>query len=217
MQFDANSQISRSSLEGGERQLRRAERFALLLRRAKLICDSGQYPCIIRDVSSSGVRLRLFGALPRLARYCLELANGDRYPVEPVREQDDHTAFRFCAPIDVHAFLREASPFPRREIRLQLDQPAIVLLGKETFRGLVRDISQSGARLEIQAFLEVGRQIRLEIPGLPGLSGKVRWRREQEYGLVFLNYLTFDRLAQLLAKLENNANAGTRLTRLGTR
>src|SRR5690606_20786923 len=54
--------------------MREAPRFALLIRSAKLICDSGEYLCIIRDVSETGVRLRLFHPLPPDQLLTLELA-----------------------------------------------------------------------------------------------------------------------------------------------
>ena len=44
--------------------MRGAQRFTLLIRTAKLVCESGEYLCVIRDVSSTGVRLRLFHDLP---------------------------------------------------------------------------------------------------------------------------------------------------------
>ena len=64
--------------------LRDAPRFSLVIRTAKLICRSGEYPCVVRDVSATGVRVRLFDALPPDSHLALELANGERYAMERV-------------------------------------------------------------------------------------------------------------------------------------
>ena len=55
-------------------ELREADRSALLLRVAKLICQSGEYVCLVRDVSWTGLRLRLFHALPDERFVFLQLA-----------------------------------------------------------------------------------------------------------------------------------------------
>ena len=185
------------------REMRSAERFALLLRRAKLVCDSGEFPCVIRDVSATGLRLRLFHALPAERHFALELANGDVYCVEPVRAGDGREAgFRFAASIDVPTFLREASPFPKREIRLRLKLPALVIATGNVGQALVCDLSQSGARIESGRYLYVGQQIRLQAQGLPDLAANVRWRLGAHYGVVFQQYLAFDELARLLSCLQ---------------
>ena len=45
--------------------MRGAQRFTLLIRTAKLVSETGEFLCIIRDVSATGLRLRLFHDLPR--------------------------------------------------------------------------------------------------------------------------------------------------------
>ena len=60
---------------GGARQ-------RLMLRTAKLRCRSGEYACVVHDVSESGVKLRLFHDHPPEAHMFVELANGALFAVE---------------------------------------------------------------------------------------------------------------------------------------
>ncbi|MGE0284318.1 MAG: PilZ domain-containing protein, partial [Rhizobiaceae bacterium] len=106
--------------------LRGAQRFTLLIRTAKLVCESGEFLCVIRDVSETGLRLKLFHHLPQDRHLALELANGEVYFVEKVWERDGHAGFRFAAPIDVQGFIAEVSPFPRRQVRLRMHEAATV-------------------------------------------------------------------------------------------
>jgi hypothetical protein len=43
---------------------RGAARSSLMFRTAKILCESGEYVCVVRDVSATGARLRLFHAAP---------------------------------------------------------------------------------------------------------------------------------------------------------
>src|SRR5690606_6832932 len=71
-----------------EAEQRRAPRFTLLIRSAKLTSPYGEFLCIVRDVSETGVSVRLFHPLPADVPLTLELPNGDRHPLERVWEDD---------------------------------------------------------------------------------------------------------------------------------
>ncbi len=181
---------------------RGAQRFTLLIRTAKLVCESGEFLCIVRDVSETGVRLRLFHALPEDTRMALELANGEVYFVERVWERDGHAGFRFSAAIDVHAFIDEVSPYPRRQVRLRIDIPGTAWIGEHGEAATVRDISQHGARIECGRYLALGQRIKLKADGLPVLWARVCWRSAPLYGLAFEQFFTLEQLALLTAALQ---------------
>ena len=63
---------------------RTAPRFTLLIRAAKVVTPAGEFICVIRDVSQSGVSLRGFHALPENGPHWLELQTGERYAIEPI-------------------------------------------------------------------------------------------------------------------------------------
>ncbi len=183
--------------------MRGAQRFTLLIRTAKLVCESGEFLCIIRDVSETGLRLRLFHALPADARMALELANGEHYFIERVWERDSHAGFRFAAPIEVQAFIAEVSPYPRRQLRLRLQFPAVLTAAAQASVATVRDLSPQGARIETERFLALGQPLRLEGDGFPAIMAKVCWRSGSDYGLAFEQVFTLEGLAVLAAELQH--------------
>ena len=180
-------------------EMRGAQRFTLLIRTAKLVCESGEYLCIIRDVSETGVRLKLFHALPADRRMALELANGEVYFIETVWERGGHAGFRFSAPIDVHGFIAEVSPFPRRQLRLRVDFPAVIAADGEAEGARLIDLSQNGARIDCERHLAVGQRVKLEAEGFPPVIARVAWRSTPEYGLAFEEVFTLKALAVLIA------------------
>lgn len=177
-------------------EMRLASRSSLMCRAAKLLCESGEYACIVRDVSASGVRLRLFHQPPPDTHLFLELANGDRYAMERVWVQGDHAGFRFSCTIDVDGFLAEPSAYPRRPIRLKLQRPADVTVDGVVSPAVLLDLSQQGARIEAGRQFALEQKLWLMVEGLPRRFGCVRWRRGYTHGLVLQQSLGLDELAR---------------------
>lgn len=203
-----DSQANQARVEGPEvsvDELRSAPRFTLLIRSAKLVCDDNEYLCIIRDVSASGVRLRIFHPLPSSRTVSLELSTGERYELERVWESSDHAGFRFAAWIDVKDFIAEASPYPKRALRLRLEFPATLEVDGSAARATVRDLSREGARIETNVPLAIRQKVKLSAKGFPPIIGNVCWRSAAAYGLVFQQVFTFEQLARLAAQLQHTA------------
>lgn len=184
-----------SQERSGAQDLRAARRSSLMLRAAKLLCESGEYACIVRDVSSGGVKLRLFHAPPPDKHLFLELGNGDRFAMERVWARDDHAGFRFSCSIDVARFIEEPCDLPRRPLRLNLSADAAVVADGERSRAIMVDLSQHGACIEGARKLALQQRVRLEADLLPPRVGFVRWRRGYRHGLVFQQGLRLDELA----------------------
>ena len=183
-------------------ELRDATRFSLIIRSAKLVCESGEYLCVVRDISATGCRLRLFHEPPPDKHLFLELANGERHAIERVWAAEGHAGFRIAQPIDITDFVVEPSPFPKRPLRLRLELPARVVAGTMTTPAKLHDLSQRGGRIETVCHLAMDQQVRLEIEGLRAVYAKVRWRHQTAYGLVFDNTFRLDELAQFAFRLQ---------------
>ena len=183
-------------------ELRSAPRFTLLIRSAKLICEGAEYLCIIRDVSASGVRLRIFHPLPPVQRFLLELSTGERYELDRVWEASDHAGFRFADWIDVTTFIAEASPYPKRALRLRLEFDAKVTADGVSAEATVRDLSREGARIETTLPLAIRQKVYFTAKGLPTIVGSVCWRSKSAYGLVFQQVFSFEELAKLAVQLQ---------------
>lgn len=199
-----NSQARENDAQGGGADLRGAPRFALMLRSAKMIADGTEYLCIIRDVSETGVKLRLFHAAPRAAVLMIETASGQHYPMQLVWEANGEAGFRFTRPIDVDAFVSESGPYPKRPLRLRVHHSAKVRMGKDELTATILDISRQGARITIGTRLAIGQKFWLEARELPVFEATVCWRREPEYGLVFSQLMGLEELAQRAERMDRD-------------
>lgn len=189
--------------------LREAQRFALLIRTAKLVCETGEYLCVVRDISASGVRLRLFHPMPATEGLSLQLANGYTYPLEQVWHREDHAGFRFTEVINVHEFMEEPSKWPRRPIRLHFQIPATVIADDIANAAVIHNISRYGARIESERYLALQQKVILDIQGAARINASICWRSGKLFGLVFRQTFTFEELAKLAAVLQPFAGAET--------
>ena len=196
VQQDASEQVAPFA------ELRAAARSSLMCRTAKILCESGEYVCVVRDVSETGTRLRLFHVPPPDRHLFLELANGDRYAMERVWMRDGDVGFRFSCAIDVERFIAEPSPYPRRPIRLKLQRPADILADGVTVPAVLLDLSQQGARIEAGRKFALEQKLWLAVDGQPERFGCVRWRTGYTHGLVLQQSFRLDELAYYALALQ---------------
>ena len=183
-------------------ELRRAPRFTLLVRAAKLIVDGREYLCVLRDASATGVKVRIFHPLPPYLHIALETGSGERYPMELMWLKDDHAGFRFFDEIDVQSLIEDRrEQFPRRQIRVRLERPATIHSGAKSWPILVRDISQQGACIETPERLLLRQLVKIDIPGFPQIYAKVCWRQEPRHGLALETSFSMEELALNLMKM----------------
>lgn len=184
-------------------ELRAAPRYALLIRTAKIIADGREFLCIIRDVSATGLKIRLFSLLPQAREFVVEMVTGDRYPVALVWQADDHAGLRFLEPVEVEWLLDEGrGTFPKRQVRLQIAVSGVLHSGGEAVPVVFRNLSQQGARIECDKWLLMNELVRLETGVTPPLYAKVRWRSQPSYGLVFERTFRLEELARISAPLQ---------------
>lgn len=189
-----------------------APRSSLVLRAAKVICQSGEYLCVVRDVSATGVGLRFFHAVPPEPRIFLEAANGRIHPIERVWARESDAGFRFATEIDVDEFIAERGDAPHRPIRVRLNRPALVTVdGRDGHAALV-DISRTGARIEADRYWPIEAFVRLEVSGLPLCFGHIRWREGTAHGIVFQNVMPLAQLAQHILGLQPFVEPATERT-----
>lgn len=192
-----------AALAGPGSEQRRAQRFSLVLRAARLIAAEGEFLCVLRDVSASGIKAKLFHPLPAAPRFALALGTGDTHDVEPVWERDGHAGFRFCeGDIDVEALIDEVGLHPKRQLRVNLSLPLQLTAGTLRHHARLTNLSQQGAGIESDAMLALGEPVRISAPGFPEHSAKVRWRHGTHYGLSLDLGFRLDELAQLTWRLQ---------------
>lgn len=181
---------------------RGAPRYTSLIRAAKLVCGQGEFVCVIRDVSASGVSVRSFHKLPTDKSLALELQNGETYELELVRSEGLEASYRFEKPIEVERLIRENWAYPKRGLRLNIMLPLMVssLTGRANATTL--NISQQGARIECDQVFALAQRVTISCEGLPDIRCTVRWRRDANYGLVFEDTFTLRDFAIVAARVQ---------------
>lgn len=186
---------------------RAAPRVTLLIRPAKIVTTDGEYICVVRDVSATGASVRMFHALPPCDKAVLYTEAGHALEVEQVWVNGSNAGFRFAEPVDVALLLADHGRYPKRKLRLDIELPAVVSLLDGEHDAVVRNLSQQGARIECGRRLAIEQVVRLRADDLPEVRAKVRWRRGNEYGLVFEDTFTLDKFAALAARLQASTPA----------
>lgn len=189
-------------LTQGAQEMRTSPRITLLIRAAKLVGSEGEYICVLRDVSASGVSLRLFHAVPPGDRFDLVLQTGESFGVEQVWANQFEAGFRFEGEIELDKVICEKGSFPKRGVRLSLAIPVTLATHQQRANATILNLSQQGARIDCDALLAIDQNVRIEGDGLGDIRAKVRWRRGTEYGLVFEDTFTLEGLARLSARLQ---------------
>lgn len=167
------------------REQRLAPRFYSLIRAAKLVSAAGEFICVVRDVSSSGVRLRCYHTPPPDRVLALELQNGDVFQIERVRAEGEEASYRFLSEVSIERLVQESAVYPRRSLRLNVAVPLSLWTATGTIAAITRNISQQGCRIEAALPLALDQAVRIGCRHLPGIRAKVRWRHEGCFGLVF--------------------------------
>lgn len=193
-----------SSSEDGETEQRSTPRLALLIRAAKLTSDLGEFLCVVRDASEVGVSVRLFHRLPPDVELTLEMPNGDRHRLERVWEDEGRAGFRFLEPVELDRIVEGRSPYGKRPVRVKVDVPCWLAAGDRRVPAKIDNLSQQGALVRTEEHLSLIQRIRIVADGLPEITAKVRWRRNDRYGLSFEDTFQYADLAALAFDLQRS-------------
>ncbi|WP_298471029.1 PilZ domain-containing protein [uncultured Erythrobacter sp.] len=168
-----------------------------MLRIAKVVCQTGEYVCLIRDLSELGIGLSFLHEAPSEPRIILQLTNGLTYPLERVWAGKRQAGYRFGSEISLDEFLHEESPFENRPIRLDITAEARITDGRAITRVKLIDISREGAKFESDAAHPEQRLVSFEALGLPQRLGQVRWQEDTTFGMQFQHPLEIQELATM--------------------
>lgn len=187
---------------------RRAPRFTLLIRTAKLIIEDRQYLCVVRDISMTGASIKSFHPVPEGKRTALEFPTGDVYPAEMVWQKDGEAGFQFHTPIDVEDIIMATGEYPKRDLRFDVELPLQIEGDSLPIPAQLVNVSRQGGLIHCDTALAIGQPLRIKAPGLPDIEARVRWRKGQAYGLVLDTTFSLVDLAALIDRLHSrNARA----------
>lgn len=186
---------------------RQAKRAVLSMRHAKVVCQSGQYLALIRDVSDLGVGLVFLHDVPPEERIILQLANDHTYPIERVWCGKRQSGYRFGCAVKVEEFVEEQSAHEKRALRVKASGEVRIVEGRTIATGQLLDISCEGAKFAADTKHVPQRLLSFEVDGLAPQLGQIRWQDEGRFGLKFQHPLTAEELAACLLHLQPYAQS----------
>lgn len=182
------------------------KRASPMLRSAKVVCLTGEYVCLVRDVSDTGVLLSYLHEVPGEARIILVLGNGQTYPIQRLWEGESQASYRFASAISVPEFLHERSPFALRPVRLSVAASARLVDGADAHAAQLVDLSTHGAKIDCAARLACDRRISFQAHGMAPRPATIIWSETTgnaaRCGLQFSEPLTLRELAQASLRMQ---------------
>ena len=183
-----------------------------MLRSAKVVCQSGEYICLVRDVSDEGVLLSFLHDVPSEPRIILALGNGRTYPIQRIWSGKEQAGYRFAGAVTLAEFLHESAPFNLRPVRLSVRATARIIDGAQSHVARLLDISTHGAKIECNAPMAQGRLISCQMHGVAQQLSQVVWCEATETGAVcglqFQHPLTLRELARSALRMQPDGPQG---------
>lgn len=175
----------------------------MVLRVGLLEHDGRTTFCLVKNISSHGVQVKLFGSLRRGVRLHLKVGDEAALSGRAIWLRDQLAGIAFDKALDPSVLLRvtkklEAAARRRSSPRVDAVARIVMRTGGRTCSAELRDISASGARVRTARPIVVGPSITLDLPGLPPLKAYSRWACENELGLVFDSPIPIQIIAEWL-------------------
>jgi hypothetical protein len=161
-----------------------------LVLRAGLLEQSGKTSfCLVKDMSQSGLRAKLYSGGFQLGPVIVRIADAEALGAQIVWIADGHAGITFDHALDGDAVCRLGSkprPNARRSVpRVTTAARAIVRSGGRSIAAELCDISSFGAKVRTRRSLKPDRAAVVDIPDLPSIRAYVRWSDGQDSGLEF--------------------------------
>jgi len=184
------------------------ERHRVVFRTAKLLLEDHDCFCIMRDISSAGMKLQTFGPMDDIETIDIEFLGGRTLRMHKRWERDGFCGFEFEEPVDIASVIALPNgEHERRAQRLRMNFPAAIDVDGEVLQVRLLDISLAGAKIAVEKRLRASSQVRIAIDGIGRKRADVRWWRQDFAGLHFHAPLSFNELAEWSARLPTRWSA----------
>lgn len=178
---------------------RTSQRQLTLLRVGALTIDDRRELCVVRNISTDGLQMRVYSDVRPGTKVTIELKQDDPIAATVVWSKEGSAGVKFDYPIDVDSVLSHLANEPRpRMPRIDVNQPITLREGANIYRGRVLDISQGGVRVECDATLPINSDVVATLPGLAPIAAVAKWGDGRHYGLGFNRVLTISQLVEWL-------------------
>lgn len=191
---------------------RSSERAIALFRPAIIQIDELQTFCLVRNISATGLMATVYSKLKPDDRISFHFSETTHVAGQVVWSEGDRIGVQFDVAITVSDFLTAlASQSPNnsnyRSPRLQVSCKGEFIVHSDMRDIDVLDISQRGLKARISNLKE-GQEGVVALPGLEPRSAVVRWAREDQVGLYFIEPIGFSELGQwVIAQSAASADA----------
>jgi len=169
---------------------RRSEkRERMVLRVGLLEADGRTAFCLVKNISATGVQVKLYGTFPANCEVSLKVGDEASFSGRLVWVREDMGGIQFEKALDPSTLLRVAQKIAsaKRRSSPRVNAPARALLrtGGRTYAAELCDISASGAKIKTRRPITPAPSVMLTLPELPTIRAHVRWAAEDELGLYF--------------------------------
>ena len=175
------------------------ERHIALLRVALLHFAGAKDLCVVKNVSSHGLSVRVYRELSSGDHVRIEFRSGEVLKGSVVWQRDWDVGLVFPKPIAIETVLASrwvTETGRRRHLpRIEVRCAGRLTKATESHHVSLLDISQGGARIQIESPVNRGNVV-LILPDLPPLAGVVRWVLGAEAGISFNECISFEPLAR---------------------
>jgi hypothetical protein len=210
--FDANDHIAATAAER-----RRNARHATVLQIAKLSTDRCEELCILRDISSHGLRAEVYYPMNIGDRVSFELKTGRRVSGRVIWADGKSIGVEFDIKIPVFSVLAHQTldelGYKARQPRLRTDAPARLYIDDNAIPARLCNVSQAGTSISVDRILRVGARCEIALEGLGRRKAIVRWFRNGEAGVLFVQPMTYPEFAawrQMLARVGDRGSVAMR-------
>lgn len=196
--------ISLSKAPPARPERRREQRHLTILRVGALVVDGERELCLVRNISAGGVMAHVYRHIEPGTRVSVEIKNDEPLSGVVIWEEDSNIGIGFDEPIDVADLLASSKILSdgrlARRPRIEIDRPAKLRCGAEVCRVRALDISQGGLKVETDNDLPINADVVVTLDGFRPLQGVVRWHREGQYGISFLQVVPIAELCEWLRR-----------------
>lgn len=192
---------------------RNDQRHVTVLKAGVLHYQGRKQLCLVKNISSGGLNIKLYSTLQTGAEVGIELRPNELLRSSVTWRDEANYGLTFAHRVDVEALLGAlwvAEPHHRPRLpRMPANSSCRVRLGSRVQTAQLIDISPGGVALSVEIDLAVGAEVVLSIPALPALRGVVRWTSGRTAGLSFIPPLKFEVIARWLSGRSESPADGT--------
>jgi len=187
------------------------ERHTLVLRVGLLENEGNASFCLLKNISSKGVQVKLYASVREGTNVCLRVGDDDALEGRVAWVRDGNAGITFAKCLDPDTLLRVrqiVSPDRRRASpRVRTSARATLRTGGRTYAADLCDISTSGAKIRTRRPIESEGMAILVLRNMPGLRAYVRWTDGLDAGLVFESAIPIQIIAGWLGQGRTTAYA----------